>query len=80
MTAIPKAYAEMVDFISAEISPQKIIDFKASKMLQKQVEDLISKEKKGTLSDEEKSELDHYMFLEHIMIIAKANAHKRLRS
>lgn len=80
MTAIPKAYNEMVDFITSEISPQKIIAFKASDKLQKRVEKLISKEKNGQISAEEKSELDHYIFLEHIIVLAKAHAHKKLRS
>ncbi len=80
MTAIPRAYNEMVDFISSEISPQKLIDFKASIELQKRVEELINKEKSGNISTDEKSELDHYMFLEHIMVLAKAHAHKRLLS
>lgn len=80
MTAIPRAYDEMVDFITSEISPEKLIAFKASGKLQNRVEHLISKEKNGQISDDEKSELDQYMFLEHIMILAKAHAHKKLRS
>lgn len=80
MTTVPRIYNEMVDFITSEISPQKIIAFKASNQLQKRVEELIDKEKIGQISEDEKSELDHYMFLEHIMILAKANAHKKLRS
>ena len=80
MTVVPRAYNEMVDFITSEISAQKIIAFKASNKLQKRVEELISKEKSGRISDNEKSELDHYMFLEHIMILAKAYAHKKLRT
>lgn len=78
MTAIPRAYDEMVDFIISEISPQKIIAFKASNKLQKRVEKLINQEKSGQISEDEKSELDHYMFLEHIIILAKAQAHKKL--
>lgn len=80
MTAAPRVYDEMVDFITSEISPEKIIAFKASDKLQRRVEKLISKEKSGEISEEEKSELDHYMFLEHIMILAKAYAHKKLRA
>lgn len=80
MSSITKAYHEMVDFITSEISPEKIISFKASKNLQHRVEKLLHKEKTGAISSEEKSELDHYIFLEHIMVLAKAQAHKQLRS
>ena len=80
MTVIPRAYNEMVDFITTEISPEKIIAFKASDQLQQRAEELILKEKSGQISAEEKSELDHYLLLEHIMVLAKAYAHKKLHS
>ena len=69
-----KAYQEVVDFIAAGTTPQNVIDFRPSKAAQERVEDLLAREKDGELSAEEKSELDHYLQLEHLMHLAKARA------
>lgn len=37
--------------------------------------DLIFREKNGNLSDAEKSELDHYLMIEHLLRLAKARAY-----
>jgi hypothetical protein len=42
------------------------------------VSELIEWEKTRGLTDDEKSELDHYMQLEHVMRLAKARARARL--
>jgi len=70
------AYEEIVDFIAAGTSPDTIAAYQPSQAAKDRVADLISREKSDNLSAEEKSELDHYMQLEHIMRLAKARAHK----
>ena len=69
-----KAYEEVVDFIAAGTTPQNVIAFRPSEAAQERVEDLLSREKDGELSPAEKSELDHYLQLEHLMRLAKARA------
>jgi hypothetical protein len=69
-----KAYEEVVDFIAAGTTPQNVIDFRPSEAAQERLEKLISREKEGSLSSEEKFELDHYLQLEHLMRLAKARA------
>ena len=69
-----KAYEEVVDFIAAGTTPQNVIAFRPSEAAQERVEDLLSREKDGALSPAEKSELDHYLQLEHLMRLAKARA------
>ena len=69
-----KAYEEVVDFIAAGTTPQNVIAFRPSEAAQARVEDLLSREKDGELSSAEKSELDHYLQLEHLMRLAKARA------
>jgi len=71
-----KAYEEVIEFIAAETSPNKLIVFEPSEVAKNRIADLIYKEKTSGLSLDEKSELDHYMQLEHIMRLAKARAHK----
>jgi hypothetical protein len=69
-----KAYEEVIDFIAAGTTPQNVIAFRPSEAAQERVEDLLSREKDGELSSAEKSELDHYLQLEHLMRLAKARA------
>ena len=69
-----KVYEEVIDFIAAGTTPQNVIDFRPSDAAQERLEDLLSREKEGLLSAEEKFELDHYLQLEHLMRLAKARA------
>src|SRR3954467_4276555 len=73
-------YLEIIDFIAAGTTPQSVIDYRPSQEAQGRVENLILREKEGQLSPEEKSELDHFMDLEHIMRMAKARARQILQS
>jgi hypothetical protein len=69
-----KAYEEVIDFIAAGTTPQNFIAFRPSGAAQERVADLLLREKEGELSPEEKSELDRYLQLEHLMRLAKARA------
>lgn len=73
-----KAYEEVIDFIAAGISPSSLIAFYPSEEAKQRVIDLIEREKSATLTLEEKSELDHYTQLEHLMRLAKARARRHL--
>jgi hypothetical protein len=73
-----KAYEEVFDFIASGPSPSSVVAFRPSREANERVADLIEREKTTGLSPEEKSELDHYMELEHIMRPAKARARQRL--
>ncbi len=73
MTAT-RAFDEIVNFI-ASVSPEKVIAFRPTQTTQKRVEELIFKEKTSTLAMEEKTELDDFLVLEHLMRMAKARAH-----
>ena len=74
--AVLKAYEDIVDFIAAGTTPQNVIAFRPSEVARKRVWDLVAREKTGSLSQEETSELDHYLQLEHIMRMAKARAQR----
>ena len=74
----PKAYEEVIEFIAAGTSPGSVIAFRPSPVAKARVTTLIGKEKNEGLSIDEKSELDHYMQLEHLMRLAKARARQHL--
>lgn len=69
-----KAHDEIIEFIAAGPSARNVADFQASPEAKARVGDLIRKEKNEGLTPGEKSELDDYMTLEHIMRLAKAKA------
>jgi len=77
--AIP-SYLEIIDFIASGTTPRAVADYRPSLEAQERVAELIRREKEGDLSAEEKSELDHFMDLEHILRVAKARARQILAS
>lgn len=72
-----KPYEELVQFI-ASLSPREVVDFKPSEPARQRVWELIERQKAGPLPSEEKSELDHYLEIEHLMRLAKARARQLL--
>ena len=72
---INSAYEEIINFLAAGTTSQGLIEFQVSETVKERVADLIFREKNSGLSPEEKSELDHYLILEHLLRLAKARAH-----
>lgn len=70
-----RAAEEVADFI-ASADPAKVLAFRPSSETKDRVSDLIEREKNEGISDEERSELDHYMHIEHLMRMAKIYARK----
>ena len=73
-----KAYDEVIDFIAGGNTPEAVAAFKPSKAARARVAELLAREKGEGLNAEEKSELDHYAQLEHLMRLAKARARQFL--
>jgi hypothetical protein len=67
-------YAEIIDFIAAGTTPQSVAAFLPSPESQQKLAALLEREKVGTLTPEEKAEIDHFLELEHILRMAKARA------
>ncbi len=67
------ASQEIIDLLAAA---PNVLQFRSSERARKRVWELIAREKDGDLTPEEKSELDHYGQLEHIMRLVKAQARK----
>lgn len=73
-----RAYEEVIDFLAAGTSPDNLVAFRPSEEARQRVTHLIETEKSDSLTPEEKSELDHYLQLEHLMRLAKARARRHL--
>lgn len=77
--SITKSYEEIVDFFAAGTTPEAVVAFRPSDEATGRVGGLVAKSKDGTISEEEQSELDDYLQLEHILILAKARARQHLQ-
>jgi hypothetical protein len=77
--AAARSYEEIIDFIAGGTTPEAVLAFHPSPAAQERVEELMERSRDGRLSVEENSELEDYMQLEHIMILAKAKARQYLR-
>lgn len=75
-----KAYDHIIDFIVRGMNPNEIINYRPPVTTSERLEILVNKEKEGLISTEEKSELEHYLMIEHIMRLAKAKARKQQRA
>jgi len=74
-----KSYDEIIDFIAAGTTPETVVAFSPSESVQERVAALVERSKDGTITSEEQSELEDYLQLEHIMIMAKARARRHTR-
>lgn len=70
--AVALAYQEIIDFIAEGTNPESVATFRPSEAAKARVAELIDLEKTSALSPEERSELEHYLQLEHLMRLAKA--------
>jgi len=73
-----RAYEEVIDFLAAGTSPDNLVAFRPSEEARQRVSHLIEMEKSDSITPGEKSELDHYLQLEHLMRLAKARARRHL--
>jgi hypothetical protein len=69
-----KSYEEIIDFIAAGTTPEAVVAFRPSEIVRQRVAELVERSNDGNISTEEQSELEDYLQLEHIMIMAKARA------
>jgi hypothetical protein len=67
-----KSYDEIIEFIASGTTPESVD-------AQRRVSELIELSAENRISDEDRSELEDYLQLEHIMILAKARAHQRIQ-
>jgi len=70
---------EVARFIARSPSPEQVIAFQPSPESVERAYALIDAERAGTLSEDERQELESYLAMQHLMILAKAEAHQLLQ-
>ncbi len=73
MAAAMVAIDEITDLL-VSVSPEKMVNYRASENLQRRYEELAGRGKEGTLSDLEKEELDTILLINRILYLAKIKA------
>jgi len=74
-----QAALEIARFIASHPTPEQVIAFQSSPDVVKRAYELIDAERTGTLTDDEHEEMESYLAIQHIMILAKAEAHRQLQ-
>ncbi len=77
-TKIPQAYSEIVEFFAAGTTPESIINFQLSEEAKEHIADLIYAHNNQFLTTDEKTELDNFLVIEHLLTLIKAVAHKHV--
>jgi hypothetical protein len=77
---LTQAYDEILDFLAAGTTAETIAGFRPSDQAVARVRELIERRGEESISPVENEELEEYLRLEHLMIMAKARAKVRLRS
>jgi hypothetical protein len=70
----------IIELLASQPSPEEILALRPTPTLQARLSELLERNKAGTLSRQDESELDRYLFLEHLVRLAKAHAYKRLQN
>ncbi len=71
--------SEVIEFLRKNPSSQEVADFQVSQSAQSRLQRLLALNQAGMLSPSEQAELDELEQLEHIIIMLKTQAAKRLK-
>ena len=74
MNASEPVYMELVDFVARGSTAEEVAKFRPSHEAQQRVAELLAKQRESQLTDEETSELDGFVQIEHILGLARAKA------
>ncbi len=73
-------FYEAIRFLASSPTPEAITAFHPSPVVIERISALSAAEQEGTITDTERAELDHAMFLDYMMGLIKVEARKRLAS
>lgn len=77
---VPAVYGELVEYLARYASPQEIIDFKISSEAQSRADELLERNTAGTITVEEKYELEQMLHFDGLVSALKAEALEQLNS
>ncbi len=73
-------YDEVMEFLTSVPTPEQIVAFRPSETTQERINYLLELNRNGTLTAEEKTELDEFEQIEHFMRRLKIHARTKLNA
>ena len=73
-------YDELLDLLVSNPDPQRIRSFKVSPAVQSRLDLLLEKNRQGTLSEQERAEMESFDRFEHVVCLLKARAMQKRQS
>ena len=73
-TGQPHDERAIIAILTSQPAPEQVLAIRPSSEIQSRSSELQERSKHGTLTTQERTELDRYLLLEHMVRIAKANA------
>jgi hypothetical protein len=73
----PLVYDDLIDLLAEVALPEKLLSYRLSQEKQQRLDDLLNKNRDGTLSAEESIELDVFEHVEHVVRLLKAKVRSR---
>jgi hypothetical protein len=74
-----QAATEVARFLAHHPTPEQIIAFHPSPEVAARAYELIRSDRDGSLTDDERKELESYAVIEYLMELVKLEAHRQLR-
>jgi hypothetical protein len=74
-----QAATEIARFLAHHPTPEQIVAFHPSSEVAERAYELIHADRDGSLTEEERKELDSYLVIEQLMGLIKLEAHQELR-
>ncbi len=74
-----QAATEVAQFLAHHPTSEEIVAFHPSSEIAERAYELIHSNRNGSLTDEERQELDSYMLIEYLMELVKLEARRQLR-
>jgi hypothetical protein len=75
----PPVYDDLVELLARSAEAEEVLSFQLSNDKQSRLDDLLSKNRDGTLSAQELAELDAFEQLEHVVRLLKARVREKQR-
>ncbi len=74
-----QAATEIAQFLANHPTPEQIVAFHPSSEVAERAYELIQTGQDGSLTEEERKELESYLVIEYLMELVKLEAHRQLR-
>jgi hypothetical protein len=73
----PPIYDDLVELLAKNAEPEELLAFQLSGEKQRRLDDLLDKNREGSLTASESAELDAYEQFEHVVRLLKARVRRK---